>query len=81
MRVSTPGRINQACMEIYGVTAEIGVPRLMDELDKPHRVAARLDVNTNAVTQWLKARNWVFDPSTQKWIAPAPEPEPEGNRV
>lgn len=62
-------------MEIYGVTAEIGVPRLMHDLDKPHRVAARLDVNTNAVTQWLKSRGWVFDPLQQKWIEPVAETE------
>lgn len=73
MRVSTPGRINQACLELLGMTAEVGVPRLMADLEKPHRVAARLDVNTNAVTQWLKARGWVFDPLAQKWVAPIPE--------
>lgn len=73
MRVSTPGRINQACVELLGVTAEIGVPLLMAELEKPHRVAARLDVNSNAVTQWLKARGWVFDAASQRWIAPVPE--------
>lgn len=74
MRVSTPGRINQACLELFDEPAEKAVPRLMDELEKPHRVASRLDVNTNAVRQWLQARGWRFN--GEKWVAAEVEHAP-----
>lgn len=70
---STPGRINQACLDLFNETAEVAVPRLMAELKKPHRVAARLDVGLNAVREWLLRRGWVCRDS--EWIAPTVEAE------
>jgi hypothetical protein len=72
---TTPGKINQTCLELFGETAETAVPRLMGELEVPRRVAARLDVNPNAVRAWLLYRGWVFDPGLDKWVAPQTESE------
>lgn len=70
---STPGRIKQACLEIYGEIEDVVVPRLVHQLKAPHRVAAKLDVNANAVRSWLINRGWVFDPESGEWIEPEKE--------
>lgn len=75
MRDTTPGKINQACQALFSESADVAMPRLMDELARPHRIAGRLDVTTTAVRQWFETRGWDYDPEQDKWIAPETEAE------
>lgn len=75
MRVSIPGRINQACLELFNETAAVAMPRLMRELETPQRIAGKLDVTTTAVRRWFTSRDWYFDPETSQWVAPQAEVE------
>lgn len=61
MADTRPGKIEEACQRMFGESAEVCVPRLIDELRTPVRVAARLEVVPNTARTWLERRGWRFD--------------------
>lgn len=75
MRDTTPGKINQACLTLFNQTADVAMPRLMAELERPQRIAGRLGVTTTAARQWFETRGWDYNPELDKWIAPQAEAE------